>query len=221
MSFRAGHLAAHARAGAVGGQQRLHRHADGAIALVVADPGSLRREIGRFEPMLEMQPDARASAGRFDERSIEQVPGNRVNHLIGALPVRLEGRGVARVMNLSAAHRQQRRTQAIEYACNLQRMDAAVGQGQVDGSARVGERRARIGSGFIEFDLLSAALEQNGEQRAGGSCADDAYHGELTPAPLVPGSQRPRKRRQMSCTAGSAPAAVRRVPANRPPRPRR
>src|ERR1700722_5317990 len=99
------------------------------------------------------------------------------DELIGTLPIGLQRRAAVRMMNEPSAHRQQRRFKILEHAGHLQRMNASIRQRQVDGSARFGGSRARIGAAFVEFHGMAAALQQYCEERPGGTRTDDANGG--------------------------------------------
>ena len=80
------------------------------------------------------------------------------------------------------AHGDQRVGDVVEDARQLQGMDAAVGERQIDGSPGVAAAAARIGAAFVYGDFEAEPAQQNGEQRAGGTAAYDVQrpvHGRI------------------------------------------
>jgi hypothetical protein len=61
-------------------------------------------------------------------------------------------------MNEPPPHRQQGMLQFFENTGQLQRMDATIRQGQIDGAAGIRGAPARIGTSFIEFYGISPTL---------------------------------------------------------------
>ena len=133
-----------------------------------------RVEIGGLEAMLEMDGHSRLARGDLDQSPVELMARDREDEFVGTLPIGLQRRAALLMMNEPSAHRQQRRLEILEHAGHLQRMNASIRQRQVDGSARFGGSRARIGAAFVEFHRMAAALQQDREQRAGGTRTDDA-----------------------------------------------
>ena len=72
----------------------------------------------------------------------------------------------------------------LEHAGALQRVNAAIRQRQIDGPARaLAAPRRGSGRALVQFHRVSAALQQEREQRAGGARADDANHTPIQRSP--------------------------------------
>ena len=136
-------------------------------------------EIRGLEAMLEIHRHAGLPGRDIDEGLIEDVPRDGVNHLVGPLSVRLQRGGALAVMNEPAAHGEKRSLDIMENAGQLQRVNAAVRQREIDGAAGGSGPRGRRGAALIQHHLVSTALQEDGEQRTGGARADDAHHGTI------------------------------------------
>src|SRR3984957_1824792 len=169
--------AAHSRARAIGRPEGLHGDADEALLAQIANQRRGRVDIGGLQAMLEMDGHSRLARGDLDQRPVELMARDREDDLVGALPIGLQRRATLLMMNEPSAHRQQRFLKILEHTGHSQRMNASIRQRQVDGSARFGGSRARIGAAFVEFHGMAAALQQYREERPGGTRTDDANGG--------------------------------------------
>ena len=129
------HAAAHPRARAIARQQGLHGHCDQAVTAQIADQRRSRIEIGALESMLEMDRHPRLTGGDLDQSLVELMPRDGEDQLVGPLSVGLKRRAAPLMMNEPPAHRQQRVLEILEHAGRLQRMNASIGQREIDGSA--------------------------------------------------------------------------------------
>ena len=225
--------AAHRRARAIGGEQRLHRHAEqrsraqdrGCAPL----PSSKSAASKRCSKCMVTPGWRAATSSRTWLRRCREI---EIDHFIGPLTVGLK-RGVARpVMNEPAAHRQQRGAEILEHAGHLEGVNAAIGERQIDGAAR--RRGGLRGSGRLSYSSTceAAPLQQNaraarrwGRRRRCGStsrfsahcrsaCASASTRGEHVAERVVerrpaPAAARPvrasrRSRRPPSAAHGSA-----------------
>src|SRR5258708_33286225 len=201
-------LAAYQGTCAVGCQQGLHRHSDDAVVSQVANLRGLTQEVRRLESMPEMQLDPGKFRSHLDQSLIEPMPGHRIDHLIGPLPVGLKCSVSILIVNEPTAHGQQRRRHIVKDTSHFQSVNSSIGQSQIDRSARLRARVPRIGARFVQCYLESAALQEDGEQRARWTCADNAYHEKFMRAKPRPKYPPPPTHPQTSCTAGSSQAAA-------------
>ena len=167
------HTPARQRAGAVRGQERPHGDLEFAGTAQILESGDFSAEIRVNQTMLELCFDARQPQCRIEERGVQPMPRNRIDHLAGAGSIRLQRLRSVRLMHESSAHRDQHIFDALEQARGLQCMHAAVRKGEIDGSARSARARAGIRTAVVERHLESAPLQQNRQQRAGRPGADD------------------------------------------------
>src|SRR5882672_7776039 len=129
--------------------------------------------------MLEMNGHPRLPSGDLEQRLVEPMSRDRVDQFVGPLSVRLKGSAALGMMNEPSAHRQQRLLEIPEHSRQLQGVNAAVRQCQIDGSARFCSAFSGIGAAFVKFHGMAAALQQNCKQRPGGTRTDDANRGAL------------------------------------------
>ncbi len=168
-----GHAPAHHRASSVGGHQGPHRDLDDAVTAQILELRHAVVEIHMLQTMLEFHANPTLPQGDAEQRLIEPLSRDRVDDFTGPLSVGLQrARSLARV-NESAAHRHQRALDFSEDAGDREGVYATVRQRQIDGSAGFAGAASRIGAAFIERHPQAAAREENREQRARGTRADD------------------------------------------------
>ena len=78
-------------------------------------------------------------------------------------------------MDESAGHRHEPWKNPVEQPHAPQRRDAPVGERQVDGTARLRRRAARIPTALVDRHAQPAPAQQDREQRTGRARADDAH----------------------------------------------
>lgn len=168
-----GHSLAHQRARAVGGDQRAHRNAEHVVPAQVPHVRNARVEIRIRQAMLEFRIDLRLPQGNFDQRLIEPMPRDGVDDFARPPAIRLQCTGSVGLVNESAAHRHQRVLDLIEYAGQFERVDPAIGQRQIDRSARLAGLPSRVLPTLVERHSHAATREKDRKQRAGRTRPDD------------------------------------------------
>ena len=167
------HAPARHRPGAVGGEQGPHGNLDDGAAAKIPEAGEARGEVGLLQAVLESRLDARAAQRHLEKHPIEPRPRDGVDDFVGALTVGLKRSRSVRLMDEASAHGNQSAFDLIEHAGERERMNAPVGQRQVDGAAGSVRASARIGPAVVERHACAAPLEQDREQRTGGSGAGE------------------------------------------------
>src|SRR5882672_9743042 len=109
--------------------------------------------------MFEVNGDPRLPSGDVEQPLIEPMPRDRIDQLIGPLSVGLKGSASLRIMNEPPAHRQQRLLQIAEYSRQLQGVNAAIRQRQIDGSSRFCCAFSGVGTAFVKLHGMAAALQ--------------------------------------------------------------
>jgi hypothetical protein len=168
-----GEAGAYRRAGAVGGNGGRQRQLALGTAAEVAHPQPVASRVGAEDLLVEVQRHARMAQRLLDQQAVEIRTPDGVDHLVRALPIRLQSRVAGALVHHAAAHLDGEGAHARHHTGPLESRDAARGECQVDRAAALGRGLARVGAALVERHGVPAPREQHGEQCPGEAGADD------------------------------------------------
>jgi hypothetical protein len=143
------------------------------VAARLAKPQPLRAQICAETQLVEAHAHARMAHRLFDQHAVQVGPPRRPNDFVLALAVRLQRDLSGELVNHAPAHRDQQRAHALHDSGALERAHTACGEREVDGAPALGLDLARIRPALLKRHTQAAPGEQQREQRAGESRADD------------------------------------------------
>jgi hypothetical protein len=103
------------------------------------------------------------------------MPGNGIDDFVRPLAVEVQNLHSISLMDAAAAHGHQGRGNVLVDARQFKRVDAAIGQRQIDRPARLAGAAPRITPTFIQRYSEAASLQQNGEQCSRRARTDNVY----------------------------------------------
>ena len=149
-----------------------HGGLDVAVCIAVGQGDAPGVEIGADQCLAKME--ARAGIdGCVDHQAVQAAAGDRPDHLAVVHAVALQGRLAPRRVHHAPAHHHCLGKHAVGLSGGTQRMQAALGQRQVDRAAAASARTSRIGAFFEDIDLKPGLGQQGCHQRAHQPGADD------------------------------------------------
>ena len=111
-----------------------------------------------------MNCDARGFGG-IKQRNIQGRAGNGIDNLGFVLPVRLKDQFAGEQMHQAAAHGNCNVAQLAPHAGLLERIDAARGNGQIDGAPVARLDAAHVRAPFVEDHREPPLSKRDGKQR--------------------------------------------------------
>ena len=125
------------------------------------------------QAVIEMQGHARLALGAIQQQADQFAAVDRIQHFAAVLAVGLEaGAAIGRVDHASAHHHGERHDH-VDQPDFGQRLDAALGQAEVDRPAALGAVDARILAAFVHIHAVAALGQRQRQQRTGQPAADD------------------------------------------------
>ena len=176
-----------------------------------------RVEVRILQAVLEFPPTRRLAQGNFDQRLIEPMPRDGVDDFARPPAVGLQCTGSIALVNESSAHRYQRVLDLVEHAGQFERMDPAIGQRQIDGSARLAGVPSRVVPTLVERHSRTAARRRIASSAPVGpapTMGTDAP-AKFTARPRARALRPPQRRRRRNCRAERARGAEYRARASR------
>ena len=153
-------LPAHRGAGAVGAQHDRRLRRDRALRGLEA-----QRAVGRVEPdqpVVEDDPHSGQRGGLVQQGVVQRTPADRVDRPVAGRAVRLELLLALDRVDHPAAHRQRVGHHLLGQPDAAQRVQAPLGERQVDRATALGGAGARVGAALVEGHRVAAPGQEAG-----------------------------------------------------------
>ena len=171
----AGHGAARDRARAIRCDERCQRLRVRVAGNLVEHDQLVALEVERARGLQEAGLDAVPALRVIEQDPVQARARHGVDHFLRPLPVcRERERPIDRVQH-AATHRDQEGFDVLEHACLAQCVNAAIGEGEVDGAACVHVHFAQVGTALVHDDLAALSRQVDGHQGAGETGPEDRH----------------------------------------------